>query len=873
MSFTAESIAALDAGETEFYFLVEFDFATPIRCSFAPYDIEHDGNTWLSDAIVSELPKSFSESLAIRSTNLTITMAGAALSNQVLPLTEQFLHRDVNIYFYVAATGQAVLFWQGQVDTWVTEENVQGGVSTIKWTVKSHQTLFDSTRGRVLSDAEQQRLFPGDTGFKYVGKIDAALSNWNSDDAEGATGWAMLDGLLDAGSTLVDSAADAVSSFVSNIGGLFGGGGGGGGGPKGIRVDKISDFKTNLVKMPSAHRRLQVAYGTARLKPIKFFRSVDPDDESVLYVGFLLCEGEIDSIVDIQFDKGESYTSDKYSSNVTLLDSTLGTATQAASASLIAKFSTEWLVTDQLKGCATAVLKFTKGDAFSGEPNPLFVVKGRKCYDPRVALTQWSANPALIARDYITDTLFGRGLDASLIADDTVSAAADLAETQVADHDGSGTGPKSTTPVNINLLEFNGVLSTDNTVKANLQKILFCLRGHMPWVRGQYEFVVEQTGETAVATFSEADMTGVVKISEKSSGDKYNAIYYELIDPEFDYLKNIMVQHSAAYLALDNGQQNYKVVSNAFENNRYRGLNRAGTVLKKSRSAYLMNFTAANASAVDRKPGEVIGINRTSQGWAGKLFRIVEKKTTNEAVVSFDLEEYTSTDWDWDVSVEDVPPPDTLLPENIYERTGWLSRYSLDSIFYENSFDSISGLIQTGDIIQTTATGQVWVRGDVGTTTDGKLTRYLSAVGVVASWDKRRRFKVRIGAINMDSGSSPYVSYFGMGDPNGTNFVGISMKSVSSPGNYVEWYGFVKNASGSTETTFFSQDAGGNRDIEVTMTADKVVFKQGGAIRTVTTNIPTGSTDANKILNAFVNYERDPATIALMDYKFLQDSI
>lgn len=51
-----------------------------------------------------------------------------------------------------------------------------------------------------------------------------------------------------------------------------------------------------------------------------------------------------------------------------------------------------------------------------------FEVKGKKVYDPRTASTAWSDNPALIIRDYLTDTLYGLKATSSEINDGTSAA-------------------------------------------------------------------------------------------------------------------------------------------------------------------------------------------------------------------------------------------------------------------------------------------------------------------------------------------------------------------------------------------------------------------------------------------------------------------
>jgi len=80
-------------------------------------------------------------------------------------------------------------------------------------------------------------------------------------------------------------------------------------------------------------------------------------------------------------------------------------------------------------------------DVWQGRPpNISCVVKGKKLYDPRTETFSWSDNPALCIRDYLTNTLYGCGVQASSeIDEDSFISAANLCD-EVIDFDGL-TGP------------------------------------------------------------------------------------------------------------------------------------------------------------------------------------------------------------------------------------------------------------------------------------------------------------------------------------------------------------------------------------------------------------------------------------------------
>ena len=110
-----------------------------------------------------------------------------------------------------------------------------------------------------------------------------------------------------------------------------------------------------------------------------------------------------------------------------------------------------------------------------GLPNISAKVKGRKIYDPRTTTTVWSENPALVIRDYLTDTVYGLGATAAEIDDASFIAAANVCE-------------ESVTLIwrrHARRYTFNGVVDTQNTPRSNLEQMLTALNGSLYYSNGQ----------------------------------------------------------------------------------------------------------------------------------------------------------------------------------------------------------------------------------------------------------------------------------------------------------------------------------------------------------------------------------------------------
>ena len=159
---------------------------------------------------------------------------------------------------------------------------------------------------------------------------------------------------------------------------------------------------------PRAARRL--VYGRMRCPSTIVYIATSQSNTYIHFV-VVLCDGPIDAIETVYFND-EALTIDG-SGNVTSgtwagkarVKQYLGTQTVADS-DLIAESGGEWTANHIGYGVAYLYvrLKYDSTVAAFGEPSMTAVVRGRKMYDPRIASTAWSANPALVIRDYLIRT-------------------------------------------------------------------------------------------------------------------------------------------------------------------------------------------------------------------------------------------------------------------------------------------------------------------------------------------------------------------------------------------------------------------------------------------------------------------------------------
>jgi len=158
------------------------------------------------------------------------------------------------------------------------------------------------------------------------------------------------------------------------------------------------------------------------------YKDVDPADDTWYYRVHVIGEGEIEAFDACKLD-GVLSTDARFAGALSIEYHT-GTEAQTASAMLLAAFPSKWTANDTGVGIAYAVLKIKNDPTVfpNGEPVATFDIRGRKLYDTRDGVTRFSNNPALVIRDYWTNTRYGRRVGAAKIDDTKISTEASYFE-------------------------------------------------------------------------------------------------------------------------------------------------------------------------------------------------------------------------------------------------------------------------------------------------------------------------------------------------------------------------------------------------------------------------------------------------------------
>jgi predicted phage tail protein len=413
-----------------------------------------------------------------------------------------------------------------------------------------------------------------------------------------------------------------------------------------------------LINSDGTNNFIPVIYGTRRIAGTRIFISTgdDPVGEfnGILYLVYVLCEGEVDAITDILIDDLPTSDSRFAYTNSVLINTFLGTDVQTADADFIAA-GIGWTSEHTLKGLAYITLRLKwNSNAFTSIPNITALVRGKKVYDTRTATTAYSTNPALCIRDYLTNNRYGKGLAAGSIDDSSISAAATFYDNTVTFWP-TGTVGK--------LFEFNAVIDTEQKILDNLKDMLFCCRGFLPYTNGVYQLIPDKSASSVFA-FTTSNIVSGISIRGESKEDKYNKVILTFTDPDNNFQENTAIFPDASdtsYLVADN---NVELVGD-FElpciTNYYAARDLARVFLLRSRNALRCAFNA-NSDALNLSVGDVVTVTHPTPGFSAKPFQVEELTINYDGTCRVSLLEYDSSIYTYDPASEQLSYPDTDLP-------------------------------------------------------------------------------------------------------------------------------------------------------------------------------------------------------------------
>jgi hypothetical protein len=350
----------------------------------------------------------------------------------------------------------------------------------------------------------------------------------------------------------------------------------------------------------------------------------------------------------------------------------------------------KWTANHKLQGIAHLAVMFKfdrpeeEGDLDryqNGLPSVTAVVRGKKVYDPRTATTAWSDNPALIIRDYLTNSDYGLGEATSNIDDTKVSTAANICDETVS--------TDSSTRYTC-----NGAWLTSQTPIDLLTQLTGTCAGTLWYAQGKWRMLAGKYVAPTV-TLTEDDLRSPLSISTRHSRrDNFNGVRGVFKGPASNYqMTDYPLVSSQTFIDVDGGLESVLDLPLPFTDTPGEAQRLANIALERNRSQLTLTG-AFGLQAFALQVGDIVNITNTRLGFSNKIFEVVQWSfgivDGGDLQTNLTLRETTTTTYDeyQDVAFES---DNTTLP-------GVLGPTVIAGSGDVNSTTNVTGLTASGGV-------------------------------------------------------------------------------------------------------------------------------------------------------------------------------
>lgn len=424
-----------------------------------------------------------------------------------------------------------------------------------------------------------------------------------------------------------------------------------------------------LSNSPSNTASLNVIYGARQVGGTRVFISCSDGfeqgttniavDNGYLNQIIVLGEGPIEAVKAVYLNNIQAwpvmdnrFRGSDTSDNYVYIEPHLGATDQLASQELIDIGNTasqfNWTDKHTLSGVAYLYvrLRYDQEMWASGLPTITADVYGKKIDDPRqtingvsgTSINRYSNNPALCIRDYLTNTVYGRGIDSSLVDDTSFIAAANYCEEDVTFNT---TIDDVASTITQDRYTCNGVVTIGQSSIEVINQLLTACRGMLVFQGGKYRLIVDKA-ESASLTFNSNNIIGQYDITRGGKEFLANRIQAQFFNPGREWQTDYAFVEDDVYKSEDNSLLLQKTIELPFTADMAMAKYIALQNLRASRNNVTCSFKTTQEGLL-AEVGDVINITLEDPSWVNKKFRVVQIGIENSDEVRIVATEYDST--------------------------------------------------------------------------------------------------------------------------------------------------------------------------------------------------------------------------------------
>jgi|11_taG_2_1085331.scaffolds.fasta_scaffold04398_4 hypothetical protein len=436
---------------------------------------------------------------------------------------------------------------------------------------------------------------------------------------------------------------------------------------------EVEEIRGTQLNKQSNNAQIPVIYGERLVGGTRCFIETSGTDNTYLYMAFVISEGEINAITEIQVNDSPVTFSGGFADGTTITsnDSRYGTTiqiqpfygTDGQSESSLLNNLTSWSSENRpLSGLCYIAFRFEwDADKYTGIPNIKIKIQGRKVSTFDIGGSEttgvYSTNPVWCLLDFLRNERYGKGIATTDLDISSFYTASTVADSTVTYY-GSTTGK---------LFECHAVINTNKKILENVKVFLKGMRGLLPYVQGKFKLLIESTG-TATFSLNEDNIIGGIKLESERKNEKFNRVVINYINPDKNYQADTVV-----YPETDADHQTLKTADGGFLqeanvtldtiNNPYQALQFGKIILNRSRNNLKLSLKA-NYQALDLAIGDIVNLSSTVLGMVNKPFRISAMSLNSDFTASLSLQEHQQSWYDFDARSSAFPViGDTSFPD------------------------------------------------------------------------------------------------------------------------------------------------------------------------------------------------------------------
>ena len=332
-----------------------------------------------------------------------------------------------------------------------------------------------------------------------------------------------------------------------------------------------------------------------------------------------------------------------------------GLDTQLADADLVTE-AEKWTNEHMLKGVAYIYVRLAYDpDAFpNGLPNVSAVIKGKKILDVRDSSTAYSANPALILYDYLTDTKLGLGVKTSDVDSASFITLANLCDTNVSLSAG-GTEKR---------YEAHGIAYSDIAPMEIIDDILTSCVGTLSYTNGKFKITGGQYVSPSL-TLNQSDFIGGINlVAKQSRKDMFNTVKGLFTSDESNWMPTDYPMVTSSTFVEGDGETIFADIDLPFTKSSTMAQRLAKIVLFKNRQQMQLSCNVS-LKGFTLQVGDTVNINNTRLGFENKIFEVADWgfNLGGEVSISLTLKETSSTVYDWNAEESSFSLDNTILTD------------------------------------------------------------------------------------------------------------------------------------------------------------------------------------------------------------------